>query len=112
MNAAGKGLQATHVHSENTSPPPMVLSKERISRAAVAFSALNSNEEGLIPLRALKPVFSELRSDLTEDDMKAIAKELEIDMGTLLSFPEVADIASYLSTSSQSSPQKAADCST
>lgn len=102
----------THVHSENTSPPPMALSKARISRAAVTFSALNSSEEGLIPLRALRPVFSELGSDLTEGDMKAIAMELEIDMCTLLSFPEVADIAAYLSKSSQSSPQKAADCST
>jgi Ca2+-binding EF-hand superfamily protein len=102
----------THIHSENTCPPPMVLSKERVSRAAVTYSALNSNEEGLIPLKALKPVFSELGSDLTEDDMKAIAMELEIDMCTLLSFPEVADIAAYLSTSSQSSRQKAADCST
>ena len=112
MNAVGKELQATHVHSENTSPPHVVLSKERFSRAAVAFSALNSNKEGLIPLRALKPLFSELGSDLTEDDIKAIAMELEIDMGTMLSFPEVADIAAYLSTSSQSSPQKAADCNT
>lgn len=109
LNVAGKGLQVARIHSESTSSPPMVLSKERISRAAIAFCALNSSEEGLIPLNALKPVFSELGSDLSEDDMEAIAMELDIDMGTLLSFTEVADIAAYLSTIAQNSQQKAAD---
>lgn len=106
LNVAGKGLQVAHIHSESISAPPMVLSKERTRRAAIAFSALNSSEEGLIPLKALRPVFSELGSDLSEDDMEAIAMELEIDLGTLLSFTEVADIAAYLSTNSQNSLKK------
>ena len=69
LNGASKALEVTHIHSESTSPLPNTLSEGNISRAAVAFSALDSSEDGLLPLKALRPVFLALGSDFSTDDV-------------------------------------------
>ena len=103
INGAGKASEVTHINSESTSPLPFTLSGWNISRAAIAFSALDSSEDGLLPLNILKPVLWELGSDFLSDDVEAIAKELGLDMCSLLSFQEVTDMAAYLLTNSHTS---------
>lgn len=103
LNGASKALEVTHIHSESTSALPFTPSEGNLSRAAIAFSSLDSTEDGLLPLNALKPVFFELGSDFLPDDVEAIAKELELDMCTSLSFQEVTDMAAYLLTNSHTS---------
>lgn len=103
LNGACKAIEVTHINNESTNPLPNTLLEGNISRAAVAFSALDSSEDGLLPLKALRPVFLALGSDFSTDDVEAIAVELELDVCTLLSFQEVTDIATYLLSNSRTS---------
>lgn len=70
-------------------------SKESVGRAAAAFAALDTRGNGLLPLEMLRPVFREIGFLLSDDDLDAIRVELEIDIDTALSLPEVIDIAAY-----------------
>lgn len=92
-NAGRRGLE---IGNKGLSNHETTISKECMSRAAAAFARLDIENEGLLPLAALSPVFTELGSDFTDENIDAIREELEIEFDTALSFPEAIDIALYL----------------
>mmetsp|Transcript_1633 Transcript_1633/g.1777 ORF Transcript_1633/g.1777 Transcript_1633/m.1777 type:complete len:240 (-) Transcript_1633:147-866(-) len=97
MNAYKRGLEGLESPGrEGTIKNIIIISKENINRAAIAFSLLDDMKNGLIPLNVLGPVFHELESGFSDDNMDAILNQLEIEFNTVLSFPEVVDIATFL----------------
>ena len=92
-NAGRRGLEA---------PVATSISKERMCSAALVFGELSRADNGLVILSNLSPVFAELGSDFSQDNIDAIKRELEIDNDTGLSFPEVTDIALYLLSNAES----------
>ena len=95
-NAGKRGLEMGHKgKNDSIAPETPTISKECMNRAAVVFAQLDEGD-GLVPLSALSPVFTELGSDFTDDNIDAIRQELEIELDTALSFPEAIDIALYL----------------
>jgi hypothetical protein len=94
LNAYKRGLESPG--KKGTMKNTIMISKENINRAAIAFSLLDDMKNGLIPLNVLGPVFHELESGFSDDNMDAILNQLEIEFNTALSFPEVIDIATFL----------------
>ena len=91
-NAVRRGLD---IASASGSDSTATFSKESVGRAAAAFAALDTRGNGLLPLGVLLPVFREIGFLFSDDDLDAIRVELEIDIDTALSLPEVIDIAAY-----------------
>lgn len=74
----------------------VIISKEAMSRAAEAFAQLDESATGLVPLASLGPFFYELGTGFTEYNIEAIRDQLDIEVDTVLSYPEAIDIATYL----------------
>lgn len=92
-NAVRRGLDIVPVTGSDSATASF--SKESLCRAAVAFAAIDTSGKGLLPLQVLRPVFREIGFLFSDDDLDAIRVELEIDIDTALSLPEVIDIAAY-----------------
>lgn len=93
-NAGRRGLEV--ISKGTSSPASSAISKECLNRAALIFGELSTEGNGLVPLGNLSPVFAELGSDFSKENIDAIKRELEIENETALSLPEVIDIANYL----------------
>jgi hypothetical protein len=94
VNAFKRGLESPG--KKGTVDFTVMIPKENVNRAAVVFSVLDNMKNGLVPLNVLGPVFHELESGFSDDNMDAILIQLEIEFDTALSFPEVIDIATFL----------------
>lgn len=76
------------------------LSEVALQRAEKVFDNLDTSRSGVVSMWLLVDVFSELGLQMSIDDLRDIASQLELGTDVALSFPEVVDIASFLTNES------------